>query len=164
MNPLIKFVLVATAAVTFLLLGAGALLAYGLFHGGVVHVQIHDRSPHSNVDLDLPVPAGLLVGLSYVAEMANAADEADEAGRGSAFSGRHRLRLHRLHAWRPAARAACEALAAGPDGLLLDVANGEETVRIRKQSDTLDIHVEGPGTDVHVTAPAGLLRHLANVV
>jgi hypothetical protein len=157
MNPVIKFVLVATAAVTLLLLGAGALLAYGLVHSGTVHVLIHDRSPRSTVDLDLPVPAGLVTGLLDLAGVASMVPSFD-----------HRLLhlhgLHRLHAWRPAARAACRALADGPDGLLVDVADGAETVRIRKQSDTLDIHVEGPGTDVHITTPAGLLRHLANVV
>jgi hypothetical protein len=184
MNPLIKFVLIATAAVTFLLAGAGALLAYSLFHSGTVHIQIHDHSPHSTVDLDLPVPAGLLAdvldlaGVAEMADMAEVAERADQSDQGDfaadappfARGERSLLHFRRLHTWRPAARAACQALADGPDGLLLDVANGAngangaETVRIRKQSGTLDIHIESLGTDVHITTPVGLLRHLANVV
>ncbi len=158
MNPLIKFVLLATVAVTLLLCGAGALLAYGLFHSGTVHVAVLDASPGNTVDIDLPIPAGLVAGLLDLAAIADLSDH------------HHSRHFLRLHPWRPAARAACDALAKGPDGLLVDIAGGaggaggDETVRISKTADTLDIRVQGPRTDVHITAPAGLLRHLANIV
>lgn len=165
MNPLIKFVLIATAAVSLFFVFAGAALAFALYRSGTVHVQVIDVSPHSSVDIDLPVPAGLVAGLFDLVTL--------DTASGGRLLHRHRLDgrhgfhdCHDCHLddWAPAFRAACDALADGPDGTLIDIAEGSETVRISKHGDQLDIQVREPGTNVHVTAPAGLLHHLANVV
>jgi hypothetical protein len=147
-----KFVLVAAVFAAILAVSSGMLLAYGLAHSRMVRVDLRERFHRGTLSLQLPVPAGLL---------AAAIDAA-------AFDSRRQACRYRsaaaLHAWRPAARAACRALAHAPDGVLVTVESGPGKVSVVKRGDTVEVHVESPEGDVRVTTPAGLVWHLADVV
>jgi len=148
-----KFILIAVVFAAVLAVSSGMLLAYGLAHSRMVRVELrqHARNRTAALDLEVPVPARLL---------AVAIDAA-------AFTSHERCR-HRsqetLHAWRPAVRAACRALAAAPDGVLAVVESGPGKVTLVKRGDTVEVHVQGPEGDVKVTTPAGLVWHLADLV
>lgn len=54
----------------------------------------------------------------------------------------------------PRVRRAIAALGDAPDGVLVEVEDGEEHVRVSKQGDVLRVRVtDGPGTDVDVDVP-----------
>jgi hypothetical protein len=152
MTRFAKFMLVAAAFAAVLAVGSGMLLAYGLSHVGLVKVEVRERAHAGSFDLSLPVPAGLLAGAIDLAALARSPNGHRNPG------------LHAWHAWRPAARAACRALARSPDGVLVTVESGPETVRIVKRGDIVEIKVHGPQGDVRVTTPAGLVWHFAEVV
>jgi hypothetical protein len=156
MTPFARFMLIATACAAMLAIAGGLLLAHGLAHGELMTVELREPGHAGRFGLRLPVPAGLVAG---------ALDLAAIAGSGEECQLRHFARSRAAwRAWRPAARAACRALAAGGDGTLVDVAGGPGTVRVVKRGDTVEIRVHGPGGDVRVTTPAALVRHLAGVI
>ena len=154
MSRFAKFMLIAVVAAAMFALSAGMLVAYGLSHSRMVRVELRQRSTAGSLDLDLPVPAALLAAAIDVAAVAGPHEQC-------------RLSPHRAlrpHAWRPAARAACRALAAAPDGTLVQVEGGTGTVQVVKRGDTIEIRVHSPEGDVRVTTPAGLVWHLADLV
>jgi hypothetical protein len=56
----------------------------------------------------------------------------------------------------PVAREALQALAEGPDGLLVHVEDRDQEVRISKVGDTLQVRVHGRGEEVSVNVPLAL--------
>lgn len=155
MSRFAKFMLVALVLAALFALSAGMLVAYGISHSRMVRVELRQRYAAGSLDLDLPMPAGL------VAAAIDAAAVAEPRPGCRHLSPRGALQAH---AWRPAARAACRALAGAPDGTLVQVEGGTGTVQIVKRGDTIEIQVHAPEGDVRVTAPAGLLWHLADLV
>ncbi len=147
-----RFMLIAAVFAAVLAVSSGMLLAYGLAHSRMVRVEMRERYHNGTLALQLPVPASLL---------AAAIDAA-------AFNSQHQVcRYHSaaaLHAWRPAARAACRALANAPDGVMVTVESGPDKVKVVKRGDTLEVQVESPQGNVRVTTPAGLVWHLADLV
>jgi hypothetical protein len=152
MTRFAKFMLVAVAFAAVLAVGSGMLLAYGLAHVGLVKVEVRERAHAGRFDLSLPVPAGLLARAIDLAALAGPSD------------GCRHPTPRAWHAWRPAVRAACRALARSPDGVLVTVESGPETVRIVKRRHVVEIQVHGPQGDVRVITPAGLVWHFADVV
>lgn len=153
MSRFARFMLIVVIFAAVFAVSAGMLVAYGLTHARLVRVQMHQRSGAGSFDLDLPVPAGLV---------ATAIDLAAVSGHHE--SCRHLSPRTTRHAWRPAARAACRALAAAPDGTLVQVESGPANVRVVKRGDTVEVQVHSPEGDVTVTTPAGLVWHLADLV
>jgi hypothetical protein len=120
----------------------------------MVRVELRQRSAAGSLDVDLPVPAGLLAAVIDTAVAAGSSE--------CRHLSPHATR--KAHDWRPAARAACRALAGAPDGTLVKVESGEGTVQVVKRGDTIEIHVHSQEGDVRVTTPAGLIWHLADLV
>jgi hypothetical protein len=152
MSRFARFMLIVVIFAAVFAVSAGMLVAYGLSHARLVRVEMHQRSGAGSFDLDLPFPAGL-VGAAI-----------DLAAVSAPHEGCRHLSPRTTHAWRPAARAACRALAGAPDGTLVQVESGPANVKVVKRGDTVEIQVHSPEGDVSVTAPAGLVWHLADLV
>jgi len=152
MSRFAKFMLVAAAFAAVLAVCGGMLLAYALAHAPTVTVVMRENARGANLDLRLPVPSGVVAAAIDLAAVAGPRDRCP------------RLSPQALHAWRPAARAACRALAGSPDGVLVEVESGPGTVRVVKRGDTLEVLVHSPAGDVRVTTPTGLVRQLADLV
>ncbi len=148
-----KFLLVATVFASLLAVGSGVLAGYALTHGRMVRLEMHQRSHAGSLDLDLPLPAGLVTAAIELAAIAP-----------DSTAPRHDACPRRLHAWRPAMRAACRALAGAPDGTLLRVDSSRGRVLVIKRGDTVEVQVLGPEGEVRVTTPAGVVWHLADLV
>ncbi|HEX5760368.1 MAG TPA: hypothetical protein VF121_14360 [Thermoanaerobaculia bacterium] len=147
-----KFVLVVFVLTMVLFVGSGVLLAAAVARAGLIHVRVESSGPDGSVDLDLPLPAGL-VSLALLG--ARLAPDLDCDIDGVACD---------LDDWGPAAAAALDELAAAPDMVLVDVRDRGERVWIAKRGDALEVQVEGRGGDVEVTLPAKLLPQIAEVL
>jgi hypothetical protein len=155
MSRFARFMLIAGVLAALCAVGCGMLVAYVLTESPLVRVQMHQRSHAGSLVLDLPVPAVLAAATIDLAAAAAADEDRRHGLPRSAFG---------AHAWRPAARAACRALATGPDGTLVQVESGPGTVQVIKRGDTIEIQVHSPDGDVRVTTPAGLVWRLADLV
>jgi hypothetical protein len=156
MSRFARFMLIVGVFAALFAVGSGMLVAYVLTHGSLVKVEVRQRSNAGSLDLDLPLPAGLVAAAIDLAAVAEAGEESRHLPPpGSTF---------RVHAWRPAARAACRALAGAPDGTLVQVESGPETVQVIKRGDTVEVQVHGLEGEVRVVTPAGLIWHLADLV
>jgi len=151
MSRFAKFMLVAAAFAAVLAVCGAMLLAYALAHAPTVTVVMRENAHGANLDLRLPVPSGVVAAAIDLAAVAGPRDRCPRLSPA-------------LHAWRPAARAACRALAGGPDGVLVEVESGPGTVRVVKRGDTVEVLVHSPAGDVRVTTPTGLVRQLADLV
>jgi hypothetical protein len=155
MSRFARFMLIVLVFAALFAVSAGMVVAYGLSHSRMVRVELRQRSSAGSLDLDLPVPAGLVAAAIDLAAAAATHDGCRHLSPRTAFH---------AHAWRPAARAACRALAGAPDGTLVQVESGPGTVQVVKRGDTIEIHVHSPEGDVRVTTPAGLVWHLSDLV
>jgi hypothetical protein len=137
------------AMMAVMLLGSGLLLAGTVAVNGLVTVQVDESGP-DGTDVYIPVPAGLLyAGLALVPMFAG--DELDEMRQ-------------EIGEWGPFLTAAAEAFEDCPDAVLVDVQDGDETVRIVKRGRALDVFVDGHDGKVHITVPAALFRHVVKAV
>lgn len=120
------------------LFGAAALsavlVAGWIAWSGVMVVDVHEADGHRVV---VPVP------LAFARPaLALAPDEAK------------RLEVREVEPYLPYARRIVDALRDAPDGLLLELVDGDEHVRIWKEGKTLRVRVvEGDETDVAATIP-----------
>ena len=69
--------------------------------------------------------------------------------------------LDRARPYLPAALEVLDALAASPDGDLVQVDEPDHQVRISKVGDVLEVRVQGSGEDVSVHVPLALAREAA---
>lgn len=140
-------ILAATLAVMFL--SSGLLLAGSIAINGMVTVRVNETQA-DGTDVYVPVPAGLIyAGLAVMPLLAE--DELAE------------MRAE-LGEWGPFLVAAAEAFEDCPDAVLVDVQDGDETVRIVKRGRSLDVLVDGRDGKVHVTVPAAMFRHVAKMI
>jgi hypothetical protein len=118
---------------------AGLVLAVvagaAVMGGGTLRVEVREKGVNGT-HVFLPVPVNLVrIGMNFVPER-----ELDEARA-------------ELEPWMPAVRAILLELANGPDGTLVEVEDGAETVHIVKRGGELIIDVDTPDETVHLAVP-----------
>jgi hypothetical protein len=123
-------------------MGSGLLLATT----GVATVRVKEKQA-GGVHLYLPVPALVLYAGSAILPLAM--PPAERARIAAELGGR-----------RQAIAAVLEELERCPDGVLVDVDDHGETVRIVKEGRSLSVRVRSADTDVDVSLPAGVVTHL----
>lgn len=127
---LISFLLVATAT------AVGAVSS--VTRNGLISVRVRD-SDGTHVNLHVP-SAAVWAALPFVP------DEVFQHGS------------HEVVEWSPLAQEALEKLGDCEDFTLVSVEAKDETVSIRKRDQNLEVHVEGGGSDIHITLPLDTAR------
>jgi len=129
----------------------GILLAVGsvgatvaaVYRGGTIAVEVRNDD---GGDLSVSVPAGLArLALALVPEAAF-----DELAS----------ELRDVEPFLPAAAAAWRQLEQAPDFVLVDVTDGDETVRVEKRGGRLIIRVDADGESVRVGIPLSIVDPL----
>jgi hypothetical protein len=137
-----KVLAVVAGSLAVLVLGCGLLLAAT----GVASVKVQEKKA-DGAHFFVPVPAlALYAGAALLPRMMPAAERA-------------RMRED-LGDRRQAIVAILEELERCPDGVLVDVEDHGETVRIVKEGRSLTVRVRSADTDVDVSLPAGVVTHL----
>ncbi len=134
--------------VILLVLTAGTYLAAGVYvyQAGAVWVSVTPKRPgEQRVRLVVP-SAAVTPLLNFIPE---------EQLRGNSRD---------LQRWMPAVRAAAHGLSRAPDGVLVEVLNADETVRIEKHNDALVVFCDNPSETVHVTVPLWLVENAAEKI
>lgn len=128
----------------FLKLGAGFLAvsmgvtipaAVVVHQQGIIEVEVHEKTP-DGTRLYIPVPMALVnLALAFVP-----ASELRDAGR-------------QVREYRELVAAVTESLADCPDGTLVDVVDGSDTVRVVKIGGRIEVHVDNDQEMVDVKVP-----------
>ena len=150
MKTMAKVLLILTAVAGILLLGSGFLLAASIVHTGLVTVKVNESGP-DGTHLYLPVPAVLVhAGLAVIPALVEA-DVWEEVRTD-------------LGEWAPVAAEALRAVEDAPDGVLVEVENDREHVRIEKDGRSLEIHVRDGKDRFDISLPASLLGRVAREI
>lgn len=150
MKTMAKVLLILTAVAGILLLGSGFLLAASIVHTGLVTVKVNESGP-DGTHLYLPVPAVLVhAGLTVIPALVEA-DVWEEVRTD-------------LGEWAPVAAEALRAVEDAPDGVLVEVENDREHVRIEKDGRSLEIHVRDGKDRFDISLPANLLGRVAREI
>ena len=142
------FVGIAVGFVVFLV-GSGLLVAGTIAATGLVTVNVHDKTDGTHVFLPVPAVA-LYLGLDLLPLVMDDADLAD-------------MRRD-LGDWGPFVAATLEGLADCPDGVLVDVRDRDEAVRIVKEGRSFEIHVRSRDESVDISVPARVFSKAARFV
>jgi hypothetical protein len=141
-----KVLAVIGGTLAILILGSGLLLAAT----GIGSVRVHEKKAHGACFL-VPVPAlALYAGAALLPRVMPAGE-------------RERMRGE-LGPRREAIVAILEELERSPDGVLVDVQEHGETVRIVKEGRSLSVRVRSADADVDVSLPAGAVTHLFKAI
>jgi len=133
---------IVAGSLAVLVLGCGLLLAAT----GVASVRVHEKKAEGACFF-VPVPAvALYAGAALVPRMMPAGERA-------------RMRSE-LGDRRQAIVAILEELERSPDGVLVEVEEHGESVRIVKEGRSLEVRVRSADSDVDVSLPAGVVTHL----
>ncbi|HEX7184815.1 MAG TPA: hypothetical protein VF756_23515 [Thermoanaerobaculia bacterium] len=144
-----KILVVIAVLVTVMFVGTGLLIAGSIVHSGVVTVKINETRPNGTT-LYLPVPAALVyLGMDLLPLV-------DDGGLDE-------LRAD-LGEWRPFVAATLEDLEDCPDAVLVDVRDGDETVRIVKQGLDIEIRIHGADGNFEISLPARLFSRVARAM
>jgi hypothetical protein len=150
MKTMAKVLLVLTAAAGILLLGSGFLLAASIVQTGLVTVKVDESGP-DGTHLYIPVPAVLVhAGMSVLPALIEK-DVWEEVRTD-------------LGEWGPVAAEALRAVEDAPDGVLVEVENDREHVRIEKDGRSLEIHVRDGKDRFDISLPASLLGLVAREI
>jgi len=146
----LKILLAVATACAVLMIGSGVLLAATVVKAGTMRVKIHEPG-RDGTNLDLAIPAvvvhlGLNV-LPWVMEKDLGAEIRAELGEQG-----------------PALAAALQELENVPDAVLVDVHDGDESVRITKEGSSLEISVDNADGQFEITLPASLLGRFAREI
>lgn len=137
-----KVLAVVASSLAFLVLGCGLLLAAT----GIESVRVQEKKA-DGARFFIPVPAvALYAGAALLPRVMPAAERA-------------RMR-EELGGRRQAIVEILEELERCPDGVLVDVEEHGETVRIVKEGRSLAVRVRSADADVDVSLPAGAVTHL----
>jgi hypothetical protein len=137
-----KVLAIVALSFAFVVLGCGLLLAAT----GVGSVRVQEKKA-DGARFFVPVPAvALYAGAALLPRVMPAAERA-------------RMR-EELGDRRQAIVAILEELERCPDGVLVDVEEHGETVRIVKEGRSLAVRVRSADADVDVSLPAGAVTHL----
>ncbi len=102
---------------------------------GVIEVEVHEKTP-DGTNLYIPVPMAFVnFALGFVP-----ASELREAGT-------------ELRQYRELVAAVTETLADCPDGILVDVVDGRDTVKVVKLGGRIEVHVDNDQEMVDVKIP-----------
>jgi hypothetical protein len=133
-----KFLTVVAAGFAVLILSWVVLIGAVYAWGGVMTVQVQDRS--DGVNLYLPLPVAMV-------------DAAVAAG-GLVLFDESRLELDvDLREWEPMVQALVEALDDCPDATLVEVRDGTQHIKVYKQRGILKIEVDEEDVRVRVAVP-----------
>ena len=144
-----KIVVGIAAGFAILLLGSGLLVAGTVAATGLVTVNVHDKAEGTHIYL--PVPAALVyLGLDLFPLLADDNDIAE-------------MRRD-MGEWGPFVSATLEGLADCPDGVLVDIRDHDETVRIVKEGNSFEIRVRSNSDSVDISVPARLFSKVARFV
>lgn len=144
-----KILVVIAVAMVVMFVGSGLLIAGSIVTTGLVSVKINESRPDGTT-LYLPVPAALVyLGMDLLPLLDDG--ELDD------------MRAE-LGEWRPFVAATLQGLEDCPDAVLVDVREGNETVRIVKNGRDIEIRVHGAEGDFEISLPARLFSRMARVV
>lgn len=139
LKPVVRF----AGGALVLLLGTVVVAGTVAFHAGSVRVYVLEKKPGGD-HINLLIPAALIpLGMKFIPDR-----------------GRQRAAT-RLEPWLPAIKAASLELARCPDGLLVEVENARERVRVEKVFGSLVIDVDSEDVSVHVSFPLKLVARVA---
>jgi hypothetical protein len=150
MKTAAKVLLVLAAAFGILLMGSGFLLAASIVQTGLVTVKVNESGP-DGTHLYIPVPAVLVHAGMTVLPMLVEEDVWEEVRTD-------------LGEWGPVAAEALRAVEDAPDGVLVEVENDREHVRIEKDGRSLEIHVRDGKDRFDISLPASLLGRVAREI
>ena len=150
MKKLAKVLLILTAAAGILLMGSGFLLAASIVQTGLVTVKVHESGP-DGTNLYLPVPAVLVhAGMTVLPALVE--EDVWEDIRSD------------LGEWAPVAAEALRAVEDAPDGVLVEIENDREHVRIEKDGRSLEVRVRDGKDSFEISLPASLLGRVAREI
>jgi hypothetical protein len=144
-----KIIVGIAVGLAVFLVGSGLLVAGTIAATGFVTVNVHDKADGTHVYLPVPAVA-LYLGLDLLPLVMDDADLAD-------------MRRD-LGDWGPFVAATLEGLGDCPDGVLVDVRDRDETVRIVKQGRSFEIHVRSRDESVDISVPARVFTKVARFV
>jgi hypothetical protein len=127
--------------------GATLLLAGSVVTQGVVTVKVHDKGP-DGTNVYVPVPAGLIYLGMDLLPLLDRNHELAKARR-------------EMGPWAPVAAAALTSIEDIPDAVLVDVRDGDETVKIVKEGRSINIQVHDHDANVNISLPAHLFTRVA---
>jgi hypothetical protein len=132
-----------------LFLGSGLLVAGTIAATSLVTVSVHDKSEGTHVYLPVPA-AALYLGMDLLPLVMDDSDL---------------IEMRRdMGDWGPFVAATMRGLADCPDGVLVDIRDGEETVSIVKEGESFRIRVRNPNESVDISVPARMLSKVARLV
>ncbi len=146
-SPLRRFLIVAAAAIAFVVIAWTAIIAVILTVGGVATVQLHERS--EGVRLFVPVPMALISATAATAGFL-APLEADELVEISGDVD--------LGEWEPFIDALFEGLEESPDVIFVEVVDHGDLVRVAKKGGKIRVEVEDPDLSLRVAVPIRPIR------
>lgn len=145
-RPFLRFVAIAL----IVLMTPIFALATAVATTGTVTVSVHERGP-DGVRLYIPVPALLLDAAVALAPLVIPAEELADVRR-------------EIAPYRDALEAFAKELEDMPPGVLVDVRDHGEHVRVTKTWRSFQVDVDSPDTDVHVTVPARMVSRVLDVL
>ena len=123
-------------------LGSLVFAGAAAFSEGAVNVRVLEKKP-DGTHVRLIVPAALVpLGLEFVP------------------AGNLREASAELKPWRPKIQAAVDGLEKCPDGLLVEVIDPDEHVRVAKEGSSLVVDVDDRENVVHLSVPLGTVRRV----
>lgn len=150
MKKIAKVLLILTAAAGVLLMGSGFLLAASIVQTGLVTVKVHESGP-DGTNLFVPVPAVLVhAGMAVLPALIE--EDVWEEVRTD------------LGEWAPVAAEALRAVEDAPDGVLVEIENDREHVRIEKDGRSLEVRVRDGKDSFEISLPASLLGRVAREI
>lgn len=150
MKTLKKALLILVLVTGILLMGSGFLLAASVVTTGVVTVKVHESGP-DGTHLYIPVPAVLVhAGMSVLPALVE--EDVWEEARTN------------LGEWAPVAAEALRAVEDAPDGVLVEIENDREHVRIEKDGRSLEVRVRDGKDSFEISLPASLLGRVAREI
>jgi hypothetical protein len=142
------------ASVAVLVLGWAAMIAGVYFMGGVATVEIVERS--EGLDLSLPIPMALIHAAATTSRIFLLDEILDEieietGGRFSEYA--------------PGVLAILEILDDVPNGtVFVSVEDGEESVRVSKESGKFRVQVDSPDVFVKVAVPTRSVKRIVSQI
>ncbi len=150
MKKLAKVLLILTVAAGILLMGSGFLLAASIVKTGLVTVKVHESGPDGR-NIFVPVPAALVhAGMTVLPALIE--EDVWEDIRTD------------LGDWAPVAAEALRAVEDAPDGVLVEIENDREHVRIEKDGRSLEVRVRDGKDSFEISLPASLLGRVAREI
>lgn len=144
MNRFLRFSILSLGVLALSFLAAGvAVAATVATTGGLVMVRIQTEE---GPNLHLPVPVALL-RVALASAESYGGPELDEA-------------RHRLEPWQPSLAAMVRELEQSPSFVLAEVHGEDADVRIAKTGGRLEVTVDAPDANIHISLPIRLARDL----